>query len=112
MAGSRRRRSPTPPAICSLSFRADATAIDLDEVLRALSHPQRRLFVAACRDEPKAAGELAELSSLSLATVSEHLKVLRKSGLLVLDKQGRNWFYQTDDKVIEAALDGLRALRR
>jgi hypothetical protein len=38
--------------------------------------------------------------------------VLRKSGLLVLDKQGRNWFYQTDDKVLEAALDGLRALRR
>ena len=88
-----------------------ATAIDLDEVLRALSHPERRLFVAACRDGAKAAGELAELSSLSLATVSEHLKVLRKSGLLVLDKQGRNWFYRTDGKMLDAAIDGLRRLK-
>lgn len=85
--------------------------IDLDEVLRALSHAERRLFVRACIDKARAAGELAELSSLSLATVSEHLKVLRKSGLLVLDKRGRNWFYRTDLDVLQAAVDGLNALQ-
>jgi DNA-binding transcriptional ArsR family regulator len=79
-------------------------------VLRALSHPDRRMFVIACRDQPRAAGELAELSSLSLATVSEHLKVLRTAGLLVLDKQGRNWFYRTDRKVLATAIAGLRDL--
>jgi DNA-binding transcriptional ArsR family regulator len=79
-------------------------------VLRALSHPDRRLFVLACRDGPKAAGELAQLSSLSLATVSEHLKVLRTAKLLVLDKQGRNWFYRTDSAVIAATMKGLRKL--
>lgn len=68
----------------------------LDEALRALSHPDRRLFVTACQGEPRAAGDLAALSALSLATVSEHLKVLRKSGLLILSKQGRFWFYRTD----------------
>ena len=76
---------------------------DLDEVLRALSHPDRRKFVVACLDEAKAAGELAALSELSLATVSEHLKVLRKSGLLVLDKQGRFWLYRTDRLRLERA---------
>lgn len=65
----------------------------------------------ACRDGPKSAGELADLSALSLATVSEHLKVLRTSGLLVLDKQGRNWFYRTDAKVLDAAVAGLDGLR-
>jgi DNA-binding transcriptional ArsR family regulator len=50
------------------------------------------------------------MSSLSVATVSEHLKVLRTSGLLVLDKQGRNWFYRTDPKVLAATLSGLRKL--
>jgi len=84
--------------------------IDLDQVLRALSHPERRQFVLACRDRPRAAGELAELSALSLATVSEHLKVLRTAGLLVLDKQGRNWIYRTDPTVIAATLSGLRKL--
>jgi hypothetical protein len=51
--------------------------IDLDQVLRALSHPDRRLFLRACRDASCAAGELADLSNLAVATVSEHLKVLR-----------------------------------
>jgi DNA-binding transcriptional ArsR family regulator len=43
--------------------------------------------------------------------VSEHLKVLRKSGLLILDKQGRNWFYRTDANVLKAAVEGLRRLQ-
>ncbi len=80
-------------------------------MLRALAHPDRRRFVAACRDEPRAAGDLSELSSLSLATVSEHLKVLRTSGLLALDKQGRNWFYRTDRRVLAQAEAALRELR-
>jgi DNA-binding transcriptional ArsR family regulator len=79
-------------------------------LLRALSHPDRRMFVVACRDKARAAGELAEMSSLSVATVSEHLKVLRTAGLLVLDKQGRNWFYRTDVRVLEAAIEGLGEL--
>lgn len=81
-------------------------------MLRALSHAERRLFVGACIDEPRAAGELAELSALSIATVSEHLKVLRKCGLLVLDKRGRNWFYRTDLAILETAIDRLKQLRR
>jgi len=76
----------------------------LDEVLRALSHPQRRQFVQACMAREHAAGELAERSHLALASVSEHLKVLRKSGLLVLDKRGRFWMYRSDAKVLRAAL--------
>ena len=84
--------------------------LDLDHVLRALSHPDRRRFVLACRDNPRAAGELAEISSLSLATVSEHLKVLRTAGLLVLDKQGRNRFYKSDPAVLSATLKQLRKL--
>ena len=81
-------------------------------MLRALSHPDRRAFVTACRTVPRAAGELAELSSLSLATVSEHLKVLRTSGLLVLDKQGRNWFYRTDAAALDAVIAALEKLKR
>jgi DNA-binding transcriptional ArsR family regulator len=88
---------------------------DLDEALRALSHAERRRFLAACRAGPKAAGELAEASALSLATVSEHLKVLRKSGLVRLTVQGRFWMYRTDsarlDMVLTALTGGLHGTR-
>ena len=68
----------------------------LDEALRALAHAERRRFFAACLAERRAAGELARLSQLSLATVSEHLKVLRKTGLVTVDKEGRFWYYRAD----------------
>jgi DNA-binding transcriptional ArsR family regulator len=72
----------------------------LDEAFRALSHSDRRLFVRACLGNSLAAGELAARSQLSNATVSEHLKVLRKSGLLVLERDGRFWRYRTDRQLL------------
>jgi DNA-binding transcriptional ArsR family regulator len=44
---------------------------------------------------------------LAPASVSEHLKVLRKSGLLELDKRGRFWMYRTNQAALR---DAARAL--
>ena len=82
----------------------------LDERLRALAHPVRRQLVAACREAPQPAGALVERTGLPPASVSEHLKVLRKCGLLVLEVRGRSWIYTTDvDAVAEvtAGIDDL-----
>ena len=54
-----------------------------------------------CRGKARAAGEISEQSSLAIATVSEHLKVLRKSGLMILDKRGRHWFYETNTQLLD-----------
>lgn len=81
----------------------------LDETLRALAHKERRAFLAACHDRRRAAGELAERSRLSLATVSEHLKVLRKTGLVDLEKEGRFWFYRTNGAKLDEAVAALTA---
>lgn len=83
----------------------------LDEALRALSHGQRRQFVRACLQREHAAGELAELSQLALASVSEHLKVLRKCGLLTLEVRGRFWLYHTDGAVLDQVTAALTAIR-
>lgn len=61
----------------------------------------------ACLLRQRAAGELGELSQLALATVSEHLKVLRKCGLLTLEKQGRFWLYSTDRAVLASVIAGV-----
>ncbi len=74
----------------------------LCEALRALGHHDRLDFVRECLDYEKAAGELAARSALSLPTVSEHLKVLRKSGLLRLNREGRFWRYRTDRAALTA----------
>jgi DNA-binding transcriptional ArsR family regulator len=62
--------------------------------------------------QAQAAGDLAAASGLSAASVSEHLKVLRKTGLVVLERQGRFRMYRTEPScVLEVAssLDQLAA---
>ncbi|MGF7169032.1 DNA-binding transcriptional ArsR family regulator [Sphingobium xanthum] len=82
----------------------------LDEALRALAHPDRRMFVRACLSSEQAAGDLAALSNLSLATVSEHLRVLRKSGLLILERRGRFWMYRTDKALLASVAQRIEEL--
>src|SRR5262245_61760970 len=57
------------------------SAEDADELLRALAHPARREILRQCWREPKSAGALTSTLGLAAASTSEHLKVLRKTGL-------------------------------
>jgi DNA-binding transcriptional ArsR family regulator len=82
----------------------------LDERLRALAHPVRRQLVADCMDAPRTAGTLVAGCGLAPASVSEHLKVLRKTGLLVLERDGRFRRYRADPLVVRATAAALRRL--
>lgn len=82
----------------------------LDERLRALAHPVRRRLVAACLQAPQPAGRLVELTGLAPASVSEHLKVLRKTGLLVLEARGRFRLYATDAELVRETAAELLAV--
>ena len=79
-------------------------------MLRALSHPDRRRFIRACLREPRSAGDLAALSALAPASVSEHLKVLRKTSLLVLEVRGRFWLYRSNAALLRDVIGQLEAL--
>jgi DNA-binding transcriptional ArsR family regulator len=85
-------------------------AATLDDRLRALAHPVRRQLVAACLAAPRPAGELVELTNLAPASVSEHLKVLRKTGLLVLEARGRFRLYATNAAAVSDVAEALRAM--
>ncbi len=72
----------------------------------------RRALVRACRENERPAGELVELTGLAAASVSEHLKVLRKTGLLAVETRGRWRLYRTDAAAVGAAADALAVLSR
>ena len=69
---------------------------EADELLRALAHPARREILRQCWDGPASAGTLSTALDLAPASTSEHLKVLRKTGLVVLTKEGTFRWYQAD----------------
>jgi DNA-binding transcriptional ArsR family regulator len=54
----------------------------LDEMFAALADPARRGVVDLLRKRPRRAGELASALSISAPRMSQHLRVLRKSGLI------------------------------
>src|SRR5687767_9884686 len=71
-----------------------ADAADLDELLRAIASPHRRSILQHVWACERGAGELAELLGLAPASVSEHLKVLRKTGLVAMRVDGTYRLYQ------------------
>ena len=80
-----------------------------DEVLRALAHRERRRLLGMCRAQAMAAGELAAGAGMAQAAASEHLKVLRKTGLAVVEKQGKFWMYRADMNRLAEVLAALEA---
>jgi DNA-binding transcriptional ArsR family regulator len=55
---------------------------DIDVTLSALADPTRRRIVELLQQRPQRAGELAAAFEMSAPSVSRHLRVLRRSGLI------------------------------
>lgn len=55
---------------------------DIEEVFAALGDPTRRRIVELLRAGPQRAGALAERFDSSVPTISRHLRVLRRAGVL------------------------------
>jgi DNA-binding transcriptional ArsR family regulator len=75
---------------------------EADELLRALAHPARRQILRECWHANVSAGALAVALDLGPPSVSEHLRVLRKSELVVLTRSGTFRHYQTNTGLVEA----------
>jgi DNA-binding transcriptional ArsR family regulator len=58
------------------------TAIELAPVMTALADPTRRRIVQLLSEGPRRAGELAAAAGTSAPTMSRHLRVLLKAGIV------------------------------
>jgi DNA-binding transcriptional ArsR family regulator len=70
----------------------------------ALGDPTRRAIFERLAERPRAVGELAGELPVSRPAVSQHLKVLKKAGLVMDRRAGTRRIYQLDP-------DGLGELR-
>lgn len=79
-----------------------AAAEALAELARALGHPARvTILQALLARQSCVAGELAEELPLAASTVSQHLKVLKASGLIKGQVDGPRRCYCVDQTVLE-----------
>jgi DNA-binding transcriptional ArsR family regulator len=92
----------------------------MDTALRALADGTRRHILALVRHEERTASEIASEFSMSRPAVSQHLKVLLDSDLVLLRRAGTRRFYRLNRSRmarLQAELatfwdDGLSRLKR
>jgi DNA-binding transcriptional ArsR family regulator len=81
-----------------------------ERALDALGDPTRRLVFKRLRKGTKSVRELAEGMDVSRPAVSQHLKVLKAAGLVLVRTEGTRRMYAVDTRGVEVLrnwLDGL-----
>jgi DNA-binding transcriptional ArsR family regulator len=91
-----------------------------EHILDALGDPTRRLILNRLRHRTRSVREIAEGMKVSRPAVSQHLKVLKRAGLVMVQAAGTRRLYAIDMRGLEALrgwLDGfwdeaLKAFKR
>lgn len=79
----------------------------MNSVFKALNDPTRRAILELLRDKDLTAGEIAEKFDISWPSVSHHLDLLRKAGLVISQKEGQFVFYTINTTVLDDMLQWL-----
>jgi DNA-binding transcriptional ArsR family regulator len=81
----------------------------MEAALKALGDPGRRRILTLVRDEERSAGEIAAEFDVSWPAVSQHLRVLKRAGLLNERRDGTRRLYRARPEGladVRAFLDG------
>ena len=71
------------------------------ETFKALSDPVRRDILQMLKSGPMSAGDIASRFDMTAATVSYHLKLLKKADLIWEKKEKNFIFYELNTSVLE-----------
>ena len=77
-------------------------------VFRALSDENRVRIIKMLKEEEKCACTLLKNLELSQPTLSHHMKILVRSGIVVARKAGKWTYYSISEEGVQNAIDLLR----
>lgn len=83
----------------------------LDQTLAALADPTRRAILARLARGPARVTELAEPFSISLNSVSKHIRILERARLVRRRKQGREHILSIDPAPLDEAAEWIERQR-
>lgn len=82
----------------------------LQDTLKAISDPTRRKILDLLKKGPMSAGEIGEHFEMTGATLSHHLSILKKAGLVDDSKKGTFIYYEINTSVMEDILTWVKGL--
>jgi DNA-binding transcriptional ArsR family regulator len=78
------------------------------EICKTLANPIRLEILSNLQDGRKSVNEIAALTGVRQATVSQHLAVLRQRGVVSKTRDGINVYYEVANPKITKACDLMR----
>jgi len=89
-----------------------STAVDIfklqAELCKSLADPKRLMIIHVLRNGAKSVAELAESVGLKQSNASQHLAVLRRSGVVETERAGSTIYYSLVTSKIAIACDTVR----
>lgn len=85
--------------------------MSLQTTMKALSDPVRREILSLLKKGRLSAGDIAEHFEITAAAISRHLSVLKDSGLIYDEREGKFIFYALNTSVLEEVLLWISALK-
>ena len=78
--------------------------MSMQDTLQALADPTRREILNLLKQSRMSAGEISNHFSISGATVSRHLSVLKEADLIRDEREGKYIYYELNATVLEEIL--------
>ena len=81
------------------------------DTFKALSDPARRDILEMLKNKPLSAGEIAKQFDMTQATVSYHLKVLKKADLIRENRKKNFIYYELNLSILDETIMWISKLR-
>lgn len=81
------------------------------DTFKALSDPTRREILNLLKKGPMSAGEIGEHFSMTGASISHHLSILKSAGVIDDEKRGKYIYYSLNASVMDEILNWILSLR-
>ncbi len=78
--------------------------MSLQVTMKALADPIRREILTLLKKGPMSAGDIAEHFSVTAASISRHLSILKEADLIWDERDGKFIFYTLNTSVLEDVL--------
>jgi len=96
--------------ILNIEYKEPMTIDDLTQIFKSLAHPTRLAILDILRDEEQCVCHLEAVLGQRQAYISQHLMVLRESGLVADRRDGSRIYYRVVRPEIFQLLDSSAAL--
>ena len=84
----------------------------MNNLFKAINDPARRKILEILKEKDMSAGEIADHFNMTKPSISHHLDILKRAGLVEGDKQGQFIYYSINTTVVDEILSWILSLKK